>query len=141
MGLSLSNIDIGGLFSGAGNMVKSIRTAITGKEALTSEDRGKIESYLATLEDKLLGLQSEVVNAQKSIIVAEAQGGSWLQRNWRPVVMVTFAGLVVAHWLGFTAENLTEAEVLSLLGIVKIGLGGYVVGRSAEKCVKYYRKD
>ena len=141
MGLSLANLDIGGAFSGLGKLIGSVRTAITGEESLTSEARAQLEGMMASLEDKALDLQTHVVNAQKSIIVAEAQGDSWLQRNWRPVVMLTFAGLVVAHWLGWTAENLKESEVLMLLEIVKIGLGGYVVGRSAEKCVKYYRKD
>jgi len=31
------------------------------------------------------------------------------------------------------APNLTEAEYLALWDIVELGLGGYVVGRSAEK--------
>ncbi len=141
MGLSLANLDIGGAFSGLGKLIGSVRTAITGEESLTSDARAQLEGMLGKLEDKALDLQTHVVNAQKSIIVAEAQGGSWIQRNWRPVVMLTFAGLIVAHWLGWTAENLKEAEVLMLLEIVKIGLGGYVVGRSAEKCVKYYRKE
>jgi hypothetical protein len=73
------------------------------------------------------------------IITAEAQGESWLQRNWRPVTMLSFVGLIGAHWLGFTAPNLSEAQIVGLLDIVKIGLGGYVIGRSAEKTMKHYR--
>lgn len=72
----------------------------------------------------------------RDVVVAEAKGESWLQRNWRPIVMLWFAGLVGAHWLGYTAPNITEDVVLSLLGLVKIGLGGYVVGRSSEKIAK-----
>ena len=34
---------------------------------------------------------------------------------------------------GGAAPNLGEAEVLKLWDIVEIGLGGYVIGRSAEK--------
>lgn len=128
----------GGLFGGIGNLIGKIRSAFTGTEVLTSEARAQIESTLISLESQLLQLQERVVAAQQAIIVAEAQGGSWLQRNWRPVTMLTFVGLVVAHWLGYTATNLTEAERLMVLEIIKIGLGGYVVGRSAEKCVKYY---
>ena len=75
-----------------------------------------------------------------SIITAEANGESWLQRSWRPCVMVTFATLIVAHWLGFTAQNLPADQVMGLLEIVKIGLGGYVVGRSAEKVMKAYKE-
>jgi len=41
--------------------------------------------------------------------------------------------LIVARWLGWSAPNLGEAEVLKLWDIVEIGLGGYVIGRSAEK--------
>lgn len=128
----------GGVFGGLGDLVGSIRSAFTGKEVLTSEDRGKIEMYMAQLETGLLDLQKEVVQAQQSIIVAEAQGGSFLQRNWRPITMLTFVGLIVCHWLGWTAPNLAESERLALLEIVKIGLGGYVVGRSVEKATKYY---
>lgn len=74
-----------------------------------------------------------------SIITAEAKGESWLQRNWRPMIMLWFAALVGAHWLGFTPENLGEKQILSLLDIVKVGIGGYVVGRSAEKVMKAYK--
>ena len=73
------------------------------------------------------------------IITAEAQGDSWLQRNWRPLVMVWFAGLVGAHWLGYTPENLSEVQIVALLDIVQVGIGGYVVGRSGEKIMKAYK--
>jgi hypothetical protein len=33
----------------------------------------------------------------------------------------------------WVTPNLDEAEVLKLWDIVEIGLGGYVIGRSAEK--------
>ncbi len=73
------------------------------------------------------------LDAAMKIIVAEAQGGSWLQRSWRPVTMLTFAGLIVAKWMGLSAPGITEQIELALFEIIKIGLGGYVVGRSAEK--------
>jgi hypothetical protein len=71
--------------------------------------------------------------AAADIVKAEAQGESALQRNWRPVLMLTFGGLIVARWLGWSAPNLAEDEVLKLWDIVQLGLGGYVIGRSAEK--------
>lgn len=83
-------------------------------------------------------LQSMATKA--GVITAEINGESWLQRNWRPVTMLTFTGLVVAHWLGWTAPNLDQQQVLALLEIVKIGLGGYVVGRSAEKVAKVWKE-
>ena len=74
------------------------------------------------------------------IIKAEAQGESWLQRNWRPVLMMWFAALIGAHWLGLTPENLTQESIDMLLSIVQLGIGGYVIGRSAEKIVREYKK-
>ena len=94
----------------------------------------KAEVTLAAMQQDNAELQGAV-----KIITAEAQGESPLQRNWRPIVMLTLSGLVVAHWLGWTAPNLPEDQVLVLLDIVKIGLGGYVVGRSAEKVVREYK--
>lgn len=85
---------------------------------------------------KLLALQQEgrlvELDAAARVIVAEASG-NWLQQSWRPLMMLTFGGLVVARWFGWAAPNLTEAEYLKLWSIVEMGIGGYVVGRSAEK--------
>lgn len=66
-------------------------------------------------------------------VKADAQGNSWLQRSWRPLLMLTFGGLIVARFLGFAADGISEAEYLKLWDIVQFGLGGFVVGRSAEK--------
>ncbi len=70
-----------------------------------------------------------LIKAQTSIIKAEAQGQSWLQRSWRPITMLTFLALVVCDSFGFLTFRLSE-EAWTLL---QIGLGGYVAGRSAEK--------
>jgi hypothetical protein len=85
-------------------------------------------------------IQNQLLTSQSNIINAETKGESWLQRNWRPLTMLTFVSLVVAKWLGFTVDGVTEAIELELLGIIKVGLGGYVLGRSAEKLMKEYKK-
>lgn len=81
----------------------------------------------------LISEKATELKVARDIIVAEAKSGSWLTQNWRPITMLWFAGLVGAHWLGYTPENLPEEQVEKLLDIVQIGIGGYVVGRSAEK--------
>ncbi len=53
--------------------------------------------------------------------------------------MVIFAGLEVAHWFGFTANNIPESVKNSLLNIVMVGVGGHVMGRSAEKFVNKWQ--
>jgi hypothetical protein len=87
----------------------------------------------AELNIALLANAAELERAGAGIVQAEAQGESWLQRNWRPILMLTFGSLIVARWLGYAAPNMTEAEALKLWDIIQLGLGGYVIGRSAEK--------
>ncbi len=72
---------------------------------------------------------------RSSIVRTEAASEHWLAANWRPILMLTFGGLIVARWFGFAAPELSEAEYIKLWDIVELGLGGYVMGRTAEKIV------
>ena len=103
--------------------------AILGKLIPDPEQRAAAQLRLLELHQagQLQELQSAV-----SIIVAEASG-NWLQRSWRPLMMLIFTGLIVARWLGYTAPNLAPAEYDHLWQIVELGIGGYVIGRSVEK--------
>lgn len=120
---------IAGLFKPAADLIDAVHTS--------DEERGKLRMALYQLQgaltERIIGYETSLLESKTQIIVAEAKSGSWLTRNWRPLVMIWFAGLVGAHWLGFTPPNLSEETVLSLLGLVKIGIGGYVIGRSVEK--------
>ena len=96
------------------------------------EDKDAANNLKFQIQKQLIETKSTELEAQAKIVLAEAQG-SWLQRNWRPRLMVTFAGLVVAHWFGVMAPDIPESVQNSLLNIVMVGVGGYVMGRSAEK--------
>lgn len=93
-------------------------------------DRARLE----LLDMAQRGELAELV-PRAEIVKAEAASSHWLAANWRPLLMLTFGGLIVARWFGYAAPNLTEAEYLKLWGIVELGIGGYVVGRSAEKII------
>jgi hypothetical protein len=94
---------------------------------------------------KLLEYETARMNMQQKIIEAEAKSAHWVTSTWRPVTMLTFLGLVVSYWLGYTPENIGPDQVNSLLDLIKLGLGGYVIGRSAEKVVpqvaQIFKKD
>lgn len=77
--------------------------------------------------------QTKEVLAQAGVIQAEAASHSWLASSWRPLVMLIFTALIVARMFGYTAANVTPPEYMELWGLVKLGLGGYIMGRSAEK--------
>lgn len=103
--------------------------AILGK--LIPDPQARADAQLKLVQMQQAGELAEL-NAAVSIIVAEASG-NWLQRSWRPLMMLFFGGLVGARWFGYSAPNMSEAEILELWSIVKIGIGGYTIGRSVEK--------
>lgn len=98
-----------------------------------AEDEIRRLEIQARMQEALIANQAQIEAAAADVIRTEAQGESWLQRNWRPLTMMVFVGLIVGKWLGYTAPGVSEALELRLLGLIEIGLGGYVIGRSVEK--------
>lgn len=80
----------------------------------------------------LLANESELLKAASSTVQAEIAGESWLQRNWRPMTMVSFNVAIMGYWFGLTPE-LPAYAVESMFTLLQIGIGGYIFGRSAEK--------
>jgi len=82
-----------------------------------------------------------LTNARMSIIVAEAHGKGWLQNNWRPMMMIMFGSIILNNYIIFPYVNLLGYEAVlldvppDLWALLKLGIGGYVVGRSAEKII------
>ena len=95
-----------------------------------AKDAAKLELYKLHESGELA-----IMAARSNIIMAEANSEHFLAACWRPILMLTFGALIVARWFGFAAPDLSEAEYLKLWDIVELGLGGYVIGRSAEKIV------
>jgi len=114
------------------DIIDGMTTSEDEKRALKIE-AAKMEHQIA---DKLMELQKQLTAAQASIITAEAQGHSAIQRNWRPITMLSFVLLVIVDSFGWLPNPLA-AEAWTLL---QIGLGGYVVGRSGEKITKLIKK-
>ena len=88
----------------------------------------------------------EQLKAQMNIILAEAKSDSWLAANWRPLIMVLF-GVIIANnyilnpWLNALFDINVMMEIpTDMWALLKLGLGGYVIGRSAEKAIKVYKE-
>lgn len=95
----------------------------------------------ADLAQAALDGELKELDAAVSVIVAEAQG-NWLQKSWRPMTMIWFSVLLGLYWFGFAPEYLIDnpATVDQLFDLLKIGIGGYIVGRSAEKVAVSFKK-
>ena len=93
------------------------------------EAKGVLLRMETALMSEVLAYEQKLAESQASIIVAEATANSWLTRTWRPITMLTFVFLIV--WSQFTGMEIPP----DLWFVVKLGLGGYLGGRSVEKSV------
>jgi hypothetical protein len=123
---------ISNIFSPVVDLIDDVTTSDEEKLKL----KNKLQQIQNQMSMKILEYETKLMESKASIIESEATGHSWIQRNWRPITMLTFLVLVVLNSFGVLQTKLAP-EAWSLL---KIGLGGYVVGRSAEKIVPYFKK-
>jgi len=99
------------------------------KEKLKTE----IQLTIFTKEYDVIMKQLE---AQRDIIVAEATGHSWLQRNIRPLIMLMFAYMVAHNYIFAPLFGLQMLDIPpDVFQIIKIGISGYVISRGVEKVV------
>ena len=105
----------------------------------TSSDEEKL-SLKNKLGDIVLDKLINAFEIQSEIIKAEAKG-SWLQRNWRPLVMFEFAQVIVYNKVVGPLFDLKVVELEhDFWVLLELGLGGYVAYRSAEKIAKTLTK-
>jgi hypothetical protein len=136
----LAGMGIGEICSGIGGLAKDIRQAITGE--MSAEDKATLEGKLLELDAMSAQLDAKVIEIQANVIMTEAQGESPLQRNWRPLLMVLF-GIIIANnyiiypYLVLFFDAAPQMEIPpDMWGLLKIGVGGYVITRGGEKMIK-----
>jgi len=113
-------------------------------ERFFPDPKQQAEAKLKLLEMEQHGELAEL-EAAAGIVRAEAESEHWLTANWRPLTMLTFVVIIANNYILYPYLSLfwTDAPSLAIppdmWDLLKIGLGGYVVGRSAEKTVKLWR--
>jgi hypothetical protein len=87
----------------------------------------------------IINVDLSIIQKQLDVVLAEAQGESWLQRNWTPILMLTIVAIaannyVIAPYIQLFFSKGIQLELPEKLwSLLQIGVGGYVIGRSAEK--------
>lgn len=108
-------------------------------------DQVERDKVKAELQAQMLQHSSVIEKAAADVVVAEAKGESWLQRNWRPITMMSFVVIVVNNYIAVPWLQTLGAPAVSLdippdmWSLLQIGIGGYIVSRGAEKGIKTWK--
>ncbi len=119
--------------SGAKDIINGAEKVLD-KVVTSDEEKMKAKNELSEIVFNAL---DQLYDNQKSIVELEAKG-NWLQRSWRPILMLSFGFIVIYAYFIEPAFVDTDKPIADTLndnfwGLLKIGMGGYIIGRSAEK--------
>jgi hypothetical protein len=120
-----------------GDIIDDVTT--TDEERLAA--KAKLAEVTKDIEMKMIDYASTLAESRTQVILAEAQG-TWLQRNWRPILMLIAIIIIANNYILFPyiSAFTDKVKVLELPGglwtLLTTGVTGYVVGRSGEKIAK-----
>ena len=81
---------------------------------------------------------------QARVITAEATSGNKLAAFWRPITMLVFVAIIANNYIvalylqAMFHVGLTLTIPPGIWDLLKLGIGGYVAGRSVKKAVSTY---
>jgi hypothetical protein len=94
----------------------------------------KYKQLLIDIEGTYVTYESKLLEGRSRIVEAEINGGNWLQRNWRPMLMMICMFIILNNYVlvpYFQIPVVTLDE--HIWNLMEMGVGGYVAGRSLEK--------
>lgn len=109
------------------------------------EDKDLANKLKQVLKEKVLDLLKTEIEAARDVIMAEINSDSYLAKNWRPITMLTFVVIIANNYIIYPYLQLffNSGAMLDIppdmWGLLKLGLGGYVVGRSVEKGIQVWK--
>lgn len=100
---------------------------------------------IKVIEDNSASIQKIALASAGKNVLAEIQGESWLQRNWRPLLMSVITVIVANNYILFPYLSVFTDKVHmldlppNLFTLMEIGVGGYMLSRGAEKGIKAWK--
>jgi len=104
-------------------------------------DKDLQEKLKAQLQTQLLQSNTQELQAAAKIIEAEAKAG-WFASSWRPLLMYVLIFILVWNYVIGPVIKIFTGAIISfelpgdVWSLLQIGLGGYVLGRSAESVAR-----
>jgi hypothetical protein len=105
------------------------------------EDKDLANKLKADLQTQMMQSHTQELTAAAKIIEAEAKAG-WFASSWRPLLMYVLIFILIWNYvlgpviLFFFKASITITLPGDVWTLLQIGLGGYVVGRSAESVAR-----
>jgi|SRR6185437_171235 len=124
------------LGAGASETIKSVGDAISKIDK--SEDKLdlqlKFKELLNQIDASYINYESKLLDSQSQIVQSETKGESWLQRNWRPMLMVMCMLIIFNNYVLVPYFKLPVVVLDNhIWDLMQMGVTGYVAGRSLEK--------
>jgi len=110
-------------------------------------DKDKAAEAAQELRHAMLEHEQTAQQVARDVVVAEAKSEHWVTSAWRPIVMLMFAvmignNFIIAPYLdAFFGTSVMFDMPDQAWGLLSVGLGGYVVGRSGEKIMREYARN
>jgi hypothetical protein len=104
-------------------------------------DKDLAAKLKADLQTQMMQSHTQELTAAAKIIEAEAKAG-WFASSWRPLLMYVLIFILIWNYvlgpviLFFFKASITIELPGDVWTLLQIGLGGYVVGRSAESVAR-----
>ena len=104
-------------------------------------DKDLQERLKAQLQTQLLQSHTQELTAAAKIIEAEAKAG-WFASSWRPLLMYVLIFILVWNYVIGPVIKIFFGSIITfelpgdVWTLLNVGLGGYVIGRSAESVAR-----
>jgi len=104
-------------------------------------DKDLQEKLKSQLQTQLLQSHTQELTAAAKIIEAEAKAG-WFASSWRPLLMYVLIFILVWNYVIGPVIKIFFGSIITfelpgdVWTLLNVGLGGYVIGRSAESVAR-----
>ena len=129
---------IKGLVESIGGVIDNVHTS----EEEKLEAKAKLKALETEATAQVLSHAETLFQSQRDVLVAEIQGGAWLQRSWRPITMLVFVFIIANNYVivpyvqAFGGSVPTLDIPNGMWALLNVGIGGYIASRGIEKVVE-----
>lgn len=134
MGLGIKKL-ISGAVEPVTNLIDDMHTS--------TEEKQKLKNAVKQMENSL---NSQMIKAKGDIIQTEAESEHFLTATWRPITALVFVTIIANNYIlapymeAFAGTQVVLEIPPQMWELLKLMIGGYVVGRSGEKMLDKYQK-